>query len=332
MNFLVCDTSLIQLSHLITDEYISYEDGNFWNKSHAPISWHSYAAAMNGRFISTPHEKLKECVEWADTIMVGINYHPKASQKIIESMIKQGKIVIGFFHENGDAFQHNAKNLQWVKEFRDCANQADFFLTYPMNDVFRGIYENLGIQKEKLVYIPQPYDLSRAHEFMTPESERKGVFIGPRKKDDELEKRNWILNIIRAAGTINSRYYDIEPLISLINSSSIPNETLKKDLQDLYPYIIFDVYSPLPYEELLRLIGKHQFYINDDGSTTQGQIDADSLFVGIRPLDVSNQKFFTDFGKLYEDGIQWPEDFMKKHCSFEVCKDRIENLIQNYIN
>jgi len=326
IQFLVLETSLVEKAHLITDEYISYENGELWKeKSHPPISWHSYAAAFNGRFISAPHEKMKECVEWADVVLVTINYSPKASQKIIQHIQSLGKIVFSAFHENGFAFQRNAKNLQWLKEFRDCANQADYFLTYPMDYIFRDVYKNLGIEEQKLVYLPQPYDLNRAHEFTTPEDERAGIFIGPRRKDDELE-RNWILNIIRAAGTILKRD-DVNPIISLINSSSISNEKLRDDLQGLYPSIIFEVYSSMPYEDYLRLIGKHQYYINDDSSSTQGQCDADALYVGVRPLDISNQKFYTDFGKLYKDTTLWPNDFMRKYCSFENCRENIEFLL-----
>ena len=325
---LVLELSLLDRPHLISDQYINYENGLPSNASHDPISWHSYAAAMNGRFISAPHSDLKEHIEWADIILATWNYSPLLAKNVITQIKKLGKPVILAFHENGDMFQKNAKNLQWLIDFRECANMCDAIMIYPHHEIFGKIYEGMGIKAQQ-VYIPQPYDIEGVRKYIVPEL-RRGIFIGPQLKDDEIEHRNFILNVLLAAYHIKEHKH-IYPSITIINSSPAHTATVGGFLNRLCPGIMFNIYNKLSYEEYLECLAQHQYYINADTSFTQGQVDLDAMALGLTPL-VWDMGFGTDYGSLYRQnfsqtaGSNAPLSFVEKYCSFEVCKQQLTQL------
>lgn len=332
MNFLVCDLSAIARPKLIiaNDRLMSYEDVNCdanWNSPiHAPISWHSYAAAMNGRIVSAPKDNWREQIEWADTVLALWNYDPGIAMQVIQDMKRQGKLVIGAFHENGDTLQMHAKNLSWLTDFKNCCNVCDAILTYPRHHVYQHFYRAIDIKTEFLS-LPQPYHTPKRKDYIIPAENRRGIFIGPRKKDREIERRNWIYNIVMAKALIGKpfgNYPEIFNRITTINDTIFPNEDLKTELEVLLEDCHIEVLNPLKYDNYLKTIATHQVTINMDASDTQGQVDADSMFVGVPLYQPPGLDFRTDFGDIYHSYIQSgltaeqaTETIMTQKCTFE---------------
>ncbi|RVU00431.1 hypothetical protein EOD41_13215 [Mucilaginibacter limnophilus] len=340
MNFLVCDLSAVANPELITanDRLMSYEDVNGdanWNSSvHAPISWHSYAAAMNGRIVSVPKDNWREQIAWADTVLALWNYDPGIAMQIIQDIKKQGKLVIGAFHENGDTLQMHARNVSWLIDFKNCANACDAILTYPRHKIYQHFYRTLSITTEFLEW-PQPYYTLKRKDYIIASELRQGIFIGPRKKNHEIERRNWIYNIAMAKDLIGKPfglYPEIFNKITTINDTDFSNESLKAELETLLDGCYVEVIKPLKYDDYLRTIATHQITINMDASDTQGQVDADSMFVGVPLYQPSGFDFRTDFGDLYYSCIQSgqtpeqaTETIMTRMCTFENTRKLITN-------
>lgn len=333
MNFLVCDLSLIDRTNYKSkaDERVLYDDAKHdmhWNNpdAHAPISWHSYAACMspNGRFICAPDDKLGEWIKWSDCILALWNYNPKAAQDVIVKMKKLGKKVIGAFHENGDTFQFHARNIQWLVDFKNCANACDAVLTYPRDIVYEELFENIGIEKSKLLYVPQPYYIEKQNDFIVPIENRRGIFVAPLKKDQEIERRNWIYNVVYASSEIRKSEGNILNRVTTINvSTQYSNEELRRLLQELIGNDIeINVVGQQKYHDYLRLIAGHQYTINLDSSDTQGQVDADSMFVKVPLLQNKNVLYRTDFGDLYaETNCVFEYDFKEQYqANVEACE------------
>ncbi len=309
MNFLVCDLSLIDRPQLIgkNDRLMSYEDpgcdANWDSEIHAPISWHGYAAAMNGRIVCAPADNWKEHVKWADTVLALWNFNPKVAMQAIQDMKRLGKRVIGAFHENGDTFQWHARDLDWLLNFKNCANACDAIFTYPRDRVYRNIYTSMGITCQ-LLYIPQPYYTKKSSGYIIPKHKRRGIFIAPRRKLTEIERRNWIYNIIISTKLIGKKYNTAGPIanrITTINDSQVPNEILANQLKAVFNGYNIEVIQPLEYHSYLKMIAGHQVTINLDASDTQGQTDADSLFVDVPLYQPPGLDFRTDFGDIYHD-------------------------------
>jgi hypothetical protein len=251
-------------------------------------------------------------------------------------MKKQGKKVIGAFHENGDTFQWLARDVNWLIDFKNCANSCDAILTYPRNKIYKNIYPSIGITS-RLLYIPQPYFTAKRTDYIVDCDYRKGIFIGPRRKDaeNERERRNWIYNIIMAAGLIGKQFGAISEVfnrITTVNVSSISNEQLKVQLGKLFRGCNIEVLSALNYDDYLKLIASHQLTINLDSSDTQGQVDADSIFVDVPLYQHADIDFRTDFGDIYFEmqtrGIANSDIntlIMTKICTFEKVKETIRN-------
>ncbi|MDB5119781.1 MAG: hypothetical protein JWN56_999 [Sphingobacteriales bacterium] len=311
MNFLVCDLSLVDRPKAIgpNDRFISYEDpdcdANWDSHIHAPISWHSYAAATSGRIVCAPKDNWTDHIKWSDTVLALWHYNPKIAMQAIREMKKLGKKVIGAFHENGDTFQWLARDVNWLVDFKNCANACDAMLTYPRNKIYKNIYPAMGIKSE-LLYIPQPYFTNKRSEYIMNPSARKGIYVGPKRKDmeSERERRNWIYNITMATDLIGKEFGFIKEVfnkITTVNTSSFSNEQLTVQLNKLFIGCNIEVISPLNYHAYLKMIASHQVTINLDSSDTQGQIDADSMFVDVplyQPVDLD---FRTDFGDLYHE-------------------------------
>ena len=153
------------------DSFQSYENPekdnyNWDSKIHPPISWHSYAACMNGRFIcASPKNKFGDHIKWADCILFTVNYNPKIALDVVLAAKKLGKKVIGAYHENFDFFQYTAKNLQWVNDFKNFANACDAFLLYPHKSMCETMFRGIGITTE-LIYIMQPYHTDMRKDFL----------------------------------------------------------------------------------------------------------------------------------------------------------------------
>lgn len=349
MKFLVCDLSLIDKSHLITDKYISYEDGDYkWNASHAPISWHSYAAAMHGRFVSAPNDNWTEHVKWADVILFTFTYNCKLAKDIIQLAKQKGKIVLGAFHENGDLFQKLAKeNIEWLLEFKECINVCDYILIQSEH-ALRPCYLSLGIEPHRLVNIPQPYDIEYYKKFHKTDDEKKGVFIGSRLKVDEFEKRNTILSLLHAIDYVKTNN-DIKKSITFqltVADGASKLESYKSTLQKIAPDIEFNLFGLVSYPELLEKISLCECTINLDAADTQGQIDYDSMLVGT-PIEIvpnleseygtdavhrlikfqDARKRVTHLHPTLNSNMSLHEHFLKFYHSMEVCKERITKLV-----
>lgn len=309
MNFLVCDLSRIDRPQVMgkNDRFISYEDpgcdANWDSEIHPPISWHSYAAAMNGRIVCAPADNWQEHVKWADAVLALWDFNPKVAMQAIQDMKRLGKKVIGAFHENGDTFQLHAKDLDWLRNFKNCANACDAVLTYPRDKVYRSIYTAMGITRP-LLYIPQPYYSKKSPGYIIPRQERSGIFIAPRRKHKEIERRNWIYNIILATELIGKEHNAagiIANRITTINDSQTSNEVMAGQLKAIFGGYNIEVIPKLGYHSYLKMIASHQVTINLDGSDTQGQVDADSLFVDVPLYQPPGFDFRTDFGDIYHD-------------------------------
>jgi hypothetical protein len=340
MKFLVCDLSAVARPKLIIaeDRFMSYEDANCdanWNSPiHAPVSWHSYAAAMNGRIVSVPKDDWREQIEWADIVLALWNYDPGIAMQIIQDMKRQGKLVIGAFHENGDTLQMHAKNVGWLTDFKNCANACDAVLTYPRHNVYQHLYRALGITAEFLS-LPQPYYTAKRKNYILAPEHRRGVFVGPRKKDREIERRNWIYNIVMAKDLIGKpfgSYPEIFNRITTINDTIFSNEVLKAELEALLDDCYVEVIKPLRYDAYLKTIATHQVTLNMDASDTQGQVDADSMFVGVPLYQPPGLDFRTDFGDIYHNCIQSgltaeqaTETIMTQRCTFENTRTLLNN-------
>ena len=124
-----------------------------------------------------------------------------------------------------------------------------------------------------------------------------------------------------------------------INESAVTNEELKKQLKILFKGYRIEVISPLSYDAYLRMLATHQVTINLDSSDTQGQVDADSLFVGVplyQPLDFD---YRTDFGDLYHEIITSGADsrntikkIMTQISTFDKVKETITDWYNKYCN
>lgn len=342
MNFLVCDLSLIDNPTLISDRFVSYEDGDYekhWNNypnEHALNSWHGYAAAMKGRFVSAPLDNWVDHIKWADFILFTVTYNCKMALQTIEQVKKMGKKMILAFHENGDRmFSLIKQNLQWALDFRDCANKCDFLLSYPNTTTCEVMYKGMGVTTP-IVRIVSPYWTEKMKDFAY--EKKSGCFIGPLKKDQELERRNWFLNVTCAIGEFGKSYY--RNRITTINASSQPNEEVSRILNKLIPEdkkeLHINVIGKLGWYDFLKELSTYEVTINLDSSDTNGQVDIDSLFVGtplINPLGY----YFTDHGKMWEkfkssndykiyENLNLCRAFMDKLFSYDKCRYDINAL------
>jgi len=350
IKFLVCDLSLLDRPSWLNpcDAFLSYEDAeknnyNWDSPIHAPNSWHSYAAAMHGRFICASSDNdWKEHIKWADMILFTWNYNPVIASEVIRASKKMGKVCIGAFHENGSFFQHNGKNLRWYVDYKECASECDAILSYPRMNTFTHVFKGMGL-KTYVLDCPQPYHTAIRKDFIVPVEERRGIMVGPCKKENEIEKRNWIFNVFRAIEATQEEGF--APRITTINlDKTINNEMLVGILKRFDSEIEWNVVNQLPYHDYLRLIATHQRTINIDSSDTQGQVDADSLFVGV-PLLPHNTGHTTDFADRYfvvrNTFIDFPmelgepnlmseedvvEEYVKMFMTFDDCAQRLKSF------
>lgn len=350
--FVLCDLSLYDRDHLITDRFVSYENTSdfHWNNNyiHKPISFHAYAAAMKGRFVSAPLDDWNQHVKWADTIVFTICYNCKIAKNIIEKTKALGKKVLVAFHESGDRLQFLFKNdPQWIIDFRDACNAADYVLAYYKPNIMIPFYEGIGISIEKIVSdVPQPMVLEMRDKFLVPEEKKNGLFVGGRLKFAELEKRNWIYSFAIAIKFAKRK--NIKRIVTQ-NGTQIKNETLLNVLQQLAgDEIKVELYGDLPFEEYLHLLASCQHVINFDGGDVSGQLEYDALFVDTIPEDVLSGINYTstafDQWKQYGNRIKFeiltedeinstrinqplvPLDFLQQFHSHEAFNNFINGL------
>ena len=274
MNFLVLETSLIDRPNLISDRFISYEDGweNHWGKldEHPPISWHSFASGMSGRFVSAPLDNWTEHIKWADMILLTWTYNPQESLKILRFCKKQGKKVIIAFHENGGMINLLSKNLDWLIGVKSLYEETDYISHYPHKDV-NFVFSDSYQHKRVKIYNSYPDEKWKYFE------DGEGALVGIQIKDNEIEDRNFMGNISLAY------HYSLNPGgVTFINSSSQSNENIKVKLENLFDSrsIINVVSKTKNWYEFLELIDKHKYVINNDWCHTQGQVTSDAMFMG----------------------------------------------------
>lgn len=284
MKFLILDTSLVSQQNLIGDRFISYEDGwqAHWGKTdeHPPNSWHSFACAMGGRFVSAPLDNWMGHIQWADVILLTWTYDPLESLKILRYCKKLGKKVIVAFHENGSTVNLLAKNTGWLANCRKLYLEADYVSHYPHKNV-QFIHETeLVAHNTKMLefFNCYPDELFVDH-YQNPGT---GTLIGVQFKNNEHENRNFFGNLIHAI-----KYVDMG--ITVINSSDIiSNSNLRQSLAEFYgcDEVKINVVSKTnTWYEFLDLIDKHRYVINDDTCLTQGQVTSDAIFRGRYILD-----------------------------------------------
>lgn len=307
MNFLVLDTSLISMQHAISDRFISYEDGwqNHWGKldEHPPNSWHSFAAAMSGRFVSAPLDNWMDHVRWADTILLTWTYSPAESLKVLRLCKKMGKKVIVAFHENGSTVNLLVKNLDWLVDSKKLYLEADYISHYPHKYIsFLGEKETKYSQILRIfntypdeLFVNVHKDDIYLYDYGEEEREQKDkmsnvkkILIGIQYKDNEHENRNFLGNLVEA-----SAFNECD--ITIINSSSIiSNETMQSKMREWFGRDNINVISKTKnWYDFLKLIDEHDGVINNDTSFTQGQVTSDAIFRGKRVLDYSTAHSLT---------------------------------------
>lgn len=341
MNFLCCDLSLYDREHLITDRFVSYENAPdfHWNNNsiHKPISFHAYAAAMKGRFVSAPLDDWNQHIKWADVVVFTFCYNCKIVKNVIEKTRALGKKVFVAFHESGDRLQFLFKNdPQWIIDFRDACNAADYVLAYYKPNVMIPFYEGLGIAREKIVGdVPQPMVLEMRDKFLV--QEKNGLFVGGRLKFAELEKRNWIYSFAYAVKIAKQK--NINRIVTQ-NGTQIKNEVLLNVLQQLAgSEIKVELYGDLPFEEYLHLLASCQSVVNFDGGDVSGQLEYDALFVDTVPITQDEDEFdmlleysstALDQWYIYSNNIAaypTPLGFLQKHHSHQAFNNFINELL-----
>jgi len=275
MNLLIIDAAYIDRPYVITDKYVSYEntDDGFWGDAtiHPPLSFHSYAAAMKGRFLSFPITPIGDHLNWADIVILAFEYSPAMVLPIIHKIHSQNKKVISVWKENGCRWhQEICANPEHVLQVLKVFKESDYIATY-MNKSFNMLFLNKGLVKNHIkLNNVWPMSNNKIRDKFKGKI-GSGVLVGP-SYDTNLEiNRGFWENLDIAVWYANE---DEKVRVVLKRSDN----GITKVLDELYPNKIEQVPYISNYYEWLDFVSTNRIVINNDLSNTHGRVTADARF------------------------------------------------------
>jgi hypothetical protein len=259
-----------------SDEYVDYRSGRETYCSDTKmlkkcISWHSIPASFETEFFVYKKNNWIKSYSY-DVVLILIKNHIDEIVPVVKKFKAMGKKVGIGFHENGNYFSTLASNPNFLSQFKDLCELADFYWNLNMRhgDFFKSLL-NIPVFN---AFHAAPYEWK--HGFTVSFENRKDIMIMTRNIASVSLKRNTIYalgiaNLVAEEKGCNVTYLteDSEELRAQRWVNSLGFERIKV------------IQGPLDYAEWLKLIARHKVGFHLDSSETLGQVVTDGAMVGV---------------------------------------------------
>lgn len=258
------------------DPFVDYGEGvlPYDAKVHAPVSFHSYAAATFGTFCNSVDQVIQRRNS-IDAVLVLIRRRTWITLDAVKKLQKKKiKVVVAWKECGYTQVTQQLSSLRALRAYQKILEIADGVLSPTLGMPPRGGKVDYEEFWRKLKFIPTPYPLEYPDwDFSRPSEEKKGIMLGTREfktlARNHLNAVSWAANL---AHEINVSW------VTIVNSEGARGKKILQELTAPFPVNCLRIIEkPLPYVDYMDMLASHRLVFQMDRSGVPGQVAGDCL-------------------------------------------------------